>query len=466
MVKNHGFGEFQKIAGVTSPKEHPMRYRKSIRLAKGLRINVSKSGFSLTAGIPGLSMNVGKQGAFLNTGIPGTGIYDRKRITGTGGRSNNRNQQLNQQSSQQSNQQRTSNQYTSTISLDVTLDDQGKPIIRQANGLEILDTSLVNRIKRSPEYKAHLAELIVKRKSEIDQATEQFIHSYRLSPSLLTQDSIEQQLSVLQPRIYYPQAYPKKPPTQEDVQFYLEIEAKQQVRTWKFWQLSKLRSQFVQDHLGSRLQQEQLAYQQAKSNHETEEQAKKREQDARYLAQYNQEKQQLENWLQGPATWVEKEVEELLASISLPVEFGVDYEYEESKGLLKVDLDLPEIEDLPTTKARVLASGKLSVKEKSKKELTQDYATCVAGLPFFFASHMFNLCGAIETIVISGYTQRNDPSIGHVTDQYVVSVAFTRDIFCTLNLQSIDPLLALTHFSHRFQRDRSGMLKVIEPLDP
>lgn len=57
-----------------------MRYRKSISICKGLRVNVSKSGLSLTAGGHGLSMTASKKGLYANAGIPGTGIYDRKRI--------------------------------------------------------------------------------------------------------------------------------------------------------------------------------------------------------------------------------------------------------------------------------------------------------------------------------------------------------------------------------------------------
>ena len=57
-----------------------MRFRRSIRLGKGLRLNLSKSGLSLTAGFRGASVNFGPRGTYLNTGIPGTGLYDRKRI--------------------------------------------------------------------------------------------------------------------------------------------------------------------------------------------------------------------------------------------------------------------------------------------------------------------------------------------------------------------------------------------------
>jgi hypothetical protein len=50
------------------------RYRSSIRLAKGLRINLSKSGASLSVGRPGATVNFSKRGTRATVGLPGTGI--------------------------------------------------------------------------------------------------------------------------------------------------------------------------------------------------------------------------------------------------------------------------------------------------------------------------------------------------------------------------------------------------------
>jgi hypothetical protein len=61
------------------------KFRKRIKIAPGVNLNLSKSGVSGTFGVKGASVNVGKNGAFLNTGIPGTGIYDRQKIGGGGG---------------------------------------------------------------------------------------------------------------------------------------------------------------------------------------------------------------------------------------------------------------------------------------------------------------------------------------------------------------------------------------------
>src|SRR5438309_310287 len=63
-----------------------LRFRRSIKLAPGLRMNFSGSGLSMTLGPRGASVNIGKRGTYLNTGIPGTGLYARTKLSGTGAR--------------------------------------------------------------------------------------------------------------------------------------------------------------------------------------------------------------------------------------------------------------------------------------------------------------------------------------------------------------------------------------------
>ena len=50
------------------------RYRSSIRLARGLRINLSKSGASLSVGGRGATVNLGKRGVRTTVGLPGSGV--------------------------------------------------------------------------------------------------------------------------------------------------------------------------------------------------------------------------------------------------------------------------------------------------------------------------------------------------------------------------------------------------------
>jgi hypothetical protein len=62
-----------------------MRFRKSIRLAPGVRINLSRNGISTTLGGRGASLNIARRGTRATVGIPGTGISFSQRVGGGAG---------------------------------------------------------------------------------------------------------------------------------------------------------------------------------------------------------------------------------------------------------------------------------------------------------------------------------------------------------------------------------------------
>ncbi|HIF9161595.1 DUF4236 domain-containing protein [Photobacterium damselae] len=50
------------------------KFRKRIKIAPGLHVNISKSGVSTSIGKPGATVNIGKKGVNATVGIPGSGL--------------------------------------------------------------------------------------------------------------------------------------------------------------------------------------------------------------------------------------------------------------------------------------------------------------------------------------------------------------------------------------------------------
>lgn len=59
-------------------------YRKRIKIAPGIHLNLSKGGVSTSIGPKGAKISIGKNGTYLNTSIPGTGLYSRTKLYGSG----------------------------------------------------------------------------------------------------------------------------------------------------------------------------------------------------------------------------------------------------------------------------------------------------------------------------------------------------------------------------------------------
>lgn len=62
------------------------RFRKSLKIAPGVRVNLSKSGSSVSFGRRGATVNVSDRGTYVNAGIPGSGLSWREKVgNGRGG---------------------------------------------------------------------------------------------------------------------------------------------------------------------------------------------------------------------------------------------------------------------------------------------------------------------------------------------------------------------------------------------
>jgi hypothetical protein len=428
-----------------------MRFRRSIRIAKGFRINVSKSGLSASVGVPGASLTFGRRGTYLNTGIPGTGIYDRKRIGG---------------SPASSGRARSSSGEPQTVVLriKVELDESGNPEILGDDDRPITDEFLIRKIKRSDEFKAKVSELREQRREEIVRHTENFVRIYRNTPELIREGEIEEELEELTPDEYTPREFNVPPPDPEAIRAELEAEAKRTVHSLLFWKLGAMRQAYVDERLPRHHVSEVAHWEAEKAKFKHEEGEVKKRHDSEFLAAYDQRKRQLDDALAGTQSFVESEIEQLFGEIALPVDFSIQYQYTKADGKVDLDLDLPEIEDVPAEKAETLASGKLSIKKKTRKEIQEDYARCVLGLAFFFSGNVFNLSPAIHLITVAGYTQRTNPRTGHIEDQYVYSIRFDREIFGRLNVSEIDPLEAVSTFDHRVSLTKTLQMKTIQPF--
>jgi len=99
------------------------RFRKYITIFPGVRLNISKSGLSLTFGTKGASVNVGKDGAYLNTSIPGTGFYNRQKIYSP--KDNKGSNQENHQDSSNDDKCKNPNEFTDPSTQIITFPSDG-----------------------------------------------------------------------------------------------------------------------------------------------------------------------------------------------------------------------------------------------------------------------------------------------------------------------------------------------------
>lgn len=373
-------------------------------------MNLSGSGLSWSLGPRGASVGIGRRGTYLNSGIPGTGLYARQRLSGGSDPA-----------------PRAAKPGTTQVEITVSIADDGTLTFKDANGTHIPE-HLIEAAKKQQGDK--IKALIQGKCDEINCQIEALgkIHEY-VSPPVA---------HVFEPKAY---AEPRPCAPADKVPGFF----------CKFFKscVTKLEEENRKAH--KKHEADVLAWEQRKREHD-EGQKTERE----FLDRLNA----------GDAKAMEECFETVLQDIAWPQETLVAFEIP-SPGTLAVDVDLPEIEDMPDKTAAVPQRGfKLSVKEMRPTQIQKLYMRHVHAVGFRITGEAFAVSPAVETVVLSAYSQRPDKATGKVGDEYLYSVRIPREKWGAIdfgNLADLDPVEAFSRFDLRREMSKTGVFKPIEP---
>lgn len=431
-----------------------MSYRKRIKLVKGIHLNLSGSGIGLGfSPVKGVSFSMNKDGIYNNTSLPGTGLYKRTKISSFSGNGS------------RASSSRKSFDFDDTcyeVTMQVDNDGELKTCIL-GDGFEITDENELRRLRKREDIKSAIAQLQYMMKDKVDDADAEFIEIYKHTEHPVLESTVKSKMNKLRYEPEAPIPFAEEEPDETSARAFLEQEAKERISSVLFWTVEKKRQAYVESNLAHTLNEQHKKWATDKAEHEASELERITGVNCSKKFDYDTQMKVYETYFSGDEEAVSSQIEASLSALELPCEFSLDYDLNLEDGVAKLNLDLPEIEDIPSKKANILASGKVSVKDKTKKELAGDYATCATGLAFFFAGMMFNVSSKISTVEVSGYTQRIDNKTGNLTDQYIYVVRFDRETFRGLKFGSVVPYESFELFPHKMDLTKQMVFKTIVP---
>jgi len=165
---------------------------------------------------------------------------------------------------------------------------------------------------------------------------------------------------------------------------------------------------------------------------------------------------------------MDEALEEAFCGIDWPRETLISFDiFDEGKRLF-LDVDLPEIEDMPTKAATVQERNlRLGIKDMSDAQVRRLYMQHIHGIGFRLIGEAFSALPTLEDVIISAFSQRTEAATGNVVDEYLYSLTVTREQWSHLNfkkLGAIDPVEALDQFDLRRKMTKTGVFKPIEPF--
>ena len=438
-----------------------LRFRKSVRIAKGVRVNFSKSGASLSLGGKGHGVTFGGSGTHAHVGIPGTGLSYNTKI---GGKSHS------------SSRSRSSHSSSSRSSVpipkqvNIRMDDKGKVVIEDGNGNEITNQSVLRKIKATSQYQAQVAQLDAQRREKIDEMVrdseaenEQFINIYELSAVVDPLSRFQDRLNNIRPLEYEEAEFDVPAPTKDDILAFLKKEAETAVKG-SIFKIGKLRRQYVEDNIEQRYSNALSAWESERNEFYAFQSEEKAIADEAAKEECEKQKLFLAALIEGDESAVSEVFDSWIKSCEMPVETDISYEWNKITGTMMLDVDLPRIEELRATKLVKTDAGNLKEKKKTQAELRGEYSTLLFGLAIFITSHTFNVSPAIKNILFSGYAERTDKE-GNAKEDYLYSIKFTRDMFEQRDLSRVMPKEFCLSAENRCNMTTTSLFKTIVPFD-
>lgn len=447
------------------------RFRKSVKLAPGVRLNVSKSGVSASVGRRGASVSVGKRGVRGNVGLPGTGISYSARLDGGGGGRRGRTGETREAARVQrevERQRQWAHRLDELAKGSVSIADDGNVEILDCHGEPVTgrDLSFVwDTIGDS--IRAQLEDA-AKRYNDEDVALTA-VHTDTPDPRIAVPYEPQPFTEPQPPR---PTAKPFSSPAPK-----FSRPRKPGLFGLVVWPWQRAAWEAAVEKAQRDFEIKRRHWEKARAAHEVNGQRsleewedKNRKWVARASAHDAAERAKAATFgddIKCDAALMEEMLAARLQELQWPRETLVDFEVVRDGELVLLDVDLPEIEDVPEQTASVSANGKrLLLKNKSQTALRGDYAAHVHGIGLRLAGLVFQTLPRCSNIVMSGYSQRLDKGTGTVNDEYLWSARVDRATFSQIdfgNLAQVDPIAAMEKFTLRRNMTKTHIFKPITP---
>lgn len=162
-------------------------------------------------------------------------------------------------------------------------------------------------------------------------------------------------------------------------------------------------------------------------------------------------------------------LEEVLKEVCWPRETLISLDVQNGGKRAMMDVDLPEIEDMPRKSVSIAKSGlKLNINNRTDTQIRKDYMFHVHGIGFRVIGETFTALPTVNQVVLAAYSQRVNPATGAVSDEYLYTVRVDRPQWAEIrfdNLSQIDLVECLANFELKRKMTKTGIFKPIEPFD-
>lgn len=386
------------------------RFRRTIKVLPGIRLNLSRSGVSLSAGVRGASVTVGKGGVHANVGLPGTGLSYRTRID--------------PKSNTLLSGRKSSDPHSTETNVLIDLDASHKLIITDDHGQALTET-LQRQVRR--DYKDAILSLLEQSCERLNEPLQAAADLHLDTPSADT-------------LLDWPEFYqPLDEPCPQALD-YPEIGWLDRLLPW--------RARALVQQWESRCQNQRLSWQRRQDEHK---------------------QQQHEVWTHRFDTPARTTgfLYDLLQQINWPHQIRTRVRVDNAQQHLAVTTLFPEITEFPGVQYQVLEkSWRLSSKGLTATQKRMRYMHYVHAIGFRIIGELFRAV-PIQTLTFSGCSRRFKPAEAGLDEQCLYSLRVSRSQWQAIDfsrLAQLDLPELMATFELRRNMTKTGIFRAVDPF--
>ncbi|MDR2404906.1 MAG: DUF4236 domain-containing protein [Deltaproteobacteria bacterium] len=387
-----------------------MRFRRSIKILPGLKLNIGKTGFSsLSIFKRGASLTMGSKGSYLNLGLPGTGLSHR-----------------------------------------IRLDKPGKTRAKKESKGSSESESILS-CQNSAGYQSYVSPAALQQSWNAQPDTEVVEDDYELK-NFAYNDALNQHHKIKSP--------PRNP---KDAYFtFFSPEPAYPIISYTICLLSLLAFFYLLMFKQSLPMIISTAVVFTAGLYFVRRRLSTRK-DCKFANLRMNEL--IGHALSGHFTAMEEIFGQILQQMDWVLETSASFEISRDGKSLEIDVNLPEIQDLERElSASTEKHFGVRVFPKKPWALQRDYQLLVHAIVIRLAGEVFYYFPTVKNVVISGFTDRLDKRTGLMRADYIISVDFERRLWGKINPALADPVECVGLFNSRRDIDGESSMKAIEPF--
>lgn len=317
------------------------------------------------------------------------------------------------------------------------------------NTVDITDAAA----RRTNEYKSAYKEVTANMLQVYEENTRAYTYLHENMPSVESVVKLKNDLMTLSPQKYERGHFDFRKPTKDDIEKDLLEEAKN-INFDKTKTNGHVdEKMFVKEHINEMIEVRQQAWQEACDFFNKIEDAREERENTRLFAEYKSLYNRKKEYIDGNESVVKQELLNLCGKVSVPYNLSFSFAYNQTTHILETSIIVEDGISVPITKATILASGKISIKNKLVRETITEKTNSAISLTYFLAAHLFNVSPNIQYLRLSLYERNKQNPL--------LWVEFEREKFICVNPYRVGVLSDILSYPNVLEfKNRAGSIEL------